>query len=173
MRIIKKKCIKTNRLILKQIQEEDLGSLIDILKNEEVTKTFMVPILSDEKMISLAKKIIAYSDILDDSHFEYGINLNNKLIGFINDCGITEDEIEIGYVIHPAYHNKGFATEAVSIALSELKLMGFKRVIAGYFSSNIASSRVMEKCGMKKITDEKKIEYRGKIHKCLYYVIEF
>ena len=35
MRIIKKKCIKTNRLILKQIQEEDLGSLIDILKNEE------------------------------------------------------------------------------------------------------------------------------------------
>ena len=47
MRIIKKKCIKTNRLILKQIQEEDLGSLIDILKNEEVTKTFMVPILSD------------------------------------------------------------------------------------------------------------------------------
>lgn len=173
MRIIKKKCIKTNRLILKQIQEEDLGSLIDILKNEEVTKTFMVPILSDEKMISLAKKIIAYSDILDDSHFEYGINLNNKLIGFINDCGITEDEIEIGYVIHPLYHNNGYATEAVSLALAELKEMGFKKVIAAYFSSNIASLRVMEKCGMKKISYENEIEYRGKKHKCLYCGIEF
>lgn len=173
MRIIKKKCIKSNRLILKQFQNEDLEYLIDILKNEEVTKTFMVPILNDEKIQILAKKIIAYSDILDDSHFEYGIYLNNKLIGFINDCGITEDEIEIGYVIHPMYHNQGYATEAVAIALNELKEMGFKKVIAGYFSSNIASLRVMGKCGMKKISYENEIEYRGKTHKCLYCSIEF
>lgn len=95
MRIIKKKCIKTNRLILKQIQEEDLDSLIEILKNEEVTRTFMVPILSEEEMTKLAKKIISYSSIEDKNHFEYDIYLQDKLVGFINDCGITEDEIEI------------------------------------------------------------------------------
>ena len=47
MRIIKKKCIKTNRLILKQIQEEDLGSLIDILKNEEVPLILSLEYLSN------------------------------------------------------------------------------------------------------------------------------
>ena len=51
--------------------------------------------------------------------------------------------------------------------------MGFKKVIAGYFSSNISSLRVMEKCGMKKISYENEIEYRGKKHKCLYCSIEF
>ncbi len=173
MELTKKKSINTNRLTLKPFSSEDLNSLIEILTNDEITKNFMVPILSEEEMTKLAKKIISYSSIEDKNHFEYGIYLQDKLVGFINDCGFTDRQIEIGYVIHPAYHNNGFATEAVSIALSELKLMGFKRVIAGYFSSNIASSRVMEKCGMKKITDEKKIEYRGKIHKCLYYVIEF
>lgn len=49
--------------------------------------------------------------------------------------------------------------------------MGYKQVITGAFEENIASRRVMEKCGMILTESEEKIEYRGKVHRCVYYLI--
>jgi hypothetical protein len=31
---------------------------------------------------------------------------------------------------------------------------------------------VMEKCGMKRMAKRADIEYRGKLHRCVYYAIE-
>lgn len=47
--------------------------------------------------------------------------------------------------------------------------MGYTEVVAGAFSENIASRRVMEKCGMTLTEQEEDIEYRGKTHHCVYY----
>lgn len=96
-----------------------------------------------------------------------------SVIGFINDCGIQDNEIEIGYVIHPAYQGQGYATEAVKVIIEELREMGFQKITAGFFVENTASRRVMEKCGMKQsdFTDEE--EYRGILHKCQYFEICF
>ena len=47
--------------------------------------------------------------------------------------------------------------------------MGFRKVKAGYFEENVASRRVMEKCGMKQLSYTDEIEYRGIVHKCFYY----
>lgn len=49
----------------------------------------------------------------DAARLEYGVYLDGKLIGFVNDCGIEDGEIEIGYVIHPGYPGHGYATEAL------------------------------------------------------------
>ena len=49
--------------------------------------------------------------------------------------------------------------------------MGFEHVKAGFFEENMASCRVMEKCGMTKLDVEDDIEYRGVMHHCLYYGI--
>ena len=57
---------------------------------------------------------------------------------------------EIGYVINPAYWNKGYATEAGSMVIRlgfiELDL---NRIEARHMIGNDSSGRVMEKCGMK------------------------
>ncbi len=167
--IRKKAQIKTERLILKPYSEQDIGALIDLLTNPEVTSTFMVPEMESRSCAEeLVKKLIVFSQPDDAKHLEYGIYLSEKLIGFINDCGVEGDEIEIGYVIHPQYQGRGYATEAVHAVITELREMGFRKVTAGYFSENMASLRVMEKCGMQKTTMTDEEDYRGKRHICKY-----
>ena len=167
--IKKKREIKAERLILRPYSERDISSLVDLLTNPEVTNTFMVPEMeSRSRAKELVRKLIVFSQPDDTKHLEYGIYLGEKLIGFVNDCGAEDDEIEIGYVIHPQYQGHGYATEAVHTVIAELREMGFRKVTAGYFSENTASLRVMEKCGMQKtmITDEE--DYRGRHHICRY-----
>ena len=149
---IKKKAqIKTEKLILKPYSEQDIDTFIDLLTNPEITSTFMVPELeSRSRAEELVRKLIVFSQPDDTKHLEYGIYLNGKMIGFVNDCGIEDDEIEIGYVIHPQY-----------------------QVTAGYFSENTASLRVMEKCGMQKTTITDEEDYRGTRHICKYCEICF
>ena len=131
--IKKKALIKTERLIIKPFSAADVDGLVNLLLNPEITKTFMVPKFeSVEQMKNLAEKLIDFSREEDTTHLEYGICLNGKIIGFINDCGIKDEEIEIGYVIHPDNQGHGYATEAVRAIICELREMGFRKVIAGY-----------------------------------------
>lgn len=167
--IKKKKMIITERLTLHPTSEQDIEGLVSLLTNEEITKTFMVPKYeTDEEYAALARKLVEFSRIEDTVHLEYGIYLQGKIIGFINDCGIDEDTIEIGYVIHPDYKGNGYATEAVKAVIEDLRDMGFRKVKAGYFEENPASCRVMEKSGMHKTDEEDEEEYRGTVHRCLY-----
>lgn len=168
--IKKKKCIPTDRLVLKPYAQADKERLIGLLWNSEITKTFMVPDFeSESQAAALVDKLIGFSQIEDTSHLEYGIYLDDLIIGFINDCSIEEAEIEIGYVIHPDYQGCGYATEAVNAVIDELCEMGFRKIRAGYFEENVASRSVMEKCGMHRINLASEETYRGAVHKCLYY----
>lgn len=172
--IKKKALIRTERLTLTPYSQKDIKNLIDLLTNPEITKTFMVPDFeTEDQMTALAQKLVAFSQIDDIRHLEHGIFLDDVLIGFINDCGAEDDEIEIGYVIHPDYQGHGYASEAVRAVINELHEMGFKKITAGYFEENIASSKVMEKCGMKKTNRVEEEEYRGLVHKCFFYEICF
>lgn len=174
LQIKKKALIETERLTIKPYALEDVNRLVDLLINPEIAKTFMVPKFeSFEQVENLAKKLIAFSHEDDTKHLEYGIYLEGKLIGFVNDCGIEDEEIEIGYVIHPDYQGHGYATEAVRAIIYELREMGFCKVIAGYFAENMASRCVMEKCGMHQLPVTDEVEYRGKHHICRYCELIF
>lgn len=167
----KKERLYTKHLMLKAYDDADRQQMVNILLNEEIKKTFMIPDFECVKQAEeLFEKIKHYSK--SDDHFEYGIYLNDKLIGFVNDCGIKDSMIELGYVIHPNYQGKGYATEALHICINELFRMGFKHIRAGFFEQNIASCRVMQKCGMYKLDLEEDIQYKGNLYHCLYYGID-
>jgi len=171
--IKKKKLIKTDRLELKPFRKEDEGLLIDLLTNEEISKTFMIPMYkTTEEYKALISKLYSFSQLDNTEHYEYGVYLKNKLIGFINDCGFKDNEIELGYVINPEYKNNGYATETLKAVLKDLLDMGFKKVTCGYFKENLASKKVMLKAGMKEIDKEDIKEYRGKTYTCKYCSIE-
>ena len=170
--IQKKALIQTERLTLKPFSLSDTDRLADLLTDQQITKTFMVTDFETAaQACALAEKLIRFSQIDDTRHLEYGIYVHGRLIGFINDCGIEDDSIEIGYAIHPDEQGKGYATEAVRAVLRELREMGFKKVTAGFFSGNSASRRVMEKCGMKQNELVSHIDYRGVLHKCFHFEI--
>ncbi len=163
-----KQIIQTLRLELRPYAKRDLPALKALLVDDEIKRSFMIPdFSSDTALTAMAEKLRQFS--LSDAHFERGIFLDNVLIGFINDVEITEDTIEVGYVIHPAYQRRGYATETLAAAIGELLNCGFSQVITGAFDSNAASIRVMQKCGMEKLDREDDVEYRGRTHHCVYY----
>jgi RimJ/RimL family protein N-acetyltransferase len=167
---MKQKAIKTPRLILGEIEDKDKDDLISMMTDPGVYGTYMVPDLdTEEKKAALFERL---RDISRSDRFFYGIFLQNKLIGILHEAGGTDDEPEIGYVISPAEKGKGYATEAFSAAVSALFDGGAKAVVAGAFEENPASLRVMEKCGLSKTGKTEDIEYRGKIHKCIYMKIK-
>lgn len=163
-----KPVIFTHRLCLRHICDADQDSMIALLTNAEIGKTYMLPVLSSReeelRMFARFKELSVSAD-----HFVYGICLGNKLIGFLNDVQTNGSEMELGYVIHPDHHNKGYATEALDAAMQVLFSMGCSAVIAGAFAENPASMRVMEKCGMTRTAQEEIISYQGEDHRCIYY----
>lgn len=172
--ILQKPSVETKRLTLKPYSKGDAQALARLITNREIAKTFMVPDFETmEAAAALADKLISFSQPEDTRHLEYGIYLGDTLIGFVNDCGVEGDAIEIGYVIHPDYQGRGYGTEAVRAVLGELREMGFKKVTAGFFTENTPSRRVMEKCGMKESAFTDQEEYRGVLHECRYFEICF
>jgi RimJ/RimL family protein N-acetyltransferase len=60
-------------------------------------------------------------------------------------------EAELGWVLAPEHHGRGYATEAVSALLGIcFEQLGLRRVIAGCFTANEASWRLMERVGMRR-----------------------
>ena len=164
------KVIKTERLEIKPYRYADQVSMIELLTNQEIKKSYMIPdFQTEEEASNMFKKLHTFSR--NDKHFERGIYLNHQLIGFVNDVVIEEGVIELGYVINPEFHNKGYATEMLKAVISELFSKGFTQIVAGAFDNNSASIQVMLKCGMSKITKEDDINYHGVLHHCHYYAI--
>ena len=104
--------------------------------------------------------------------FEYRwailLNGTNEPIGAIDVVG-TEDEgksAEVGYVLSHDYWNKGYISEALNIVINELFHNGFTKVIAKHHIDNIASGKVMEKCGMRYTHDSKEQKKFGSDELC-------
>ena len=159
---------KTERLEIKSIALEDKEAVLDLLTNEIVGKTYMLP---EYKCRNEAEPLFQRLMLLsqDESRYVAGIYLDGQFIGMMNDVEIKGGQIEMGYAYLPAYYNKGYATEAFAGAISYLHNHGFETVVAGAFSPNAASMRVMEKCGMIKQDYTDEIEYRGITYTCIYY----
>lgn len=164
------KISQTERLQLKLMTQLDISEGVQILQNEVVNKTYMLPDLTPEAAENLYDRLCSLS--MQKDHFIRGIYLENKLIGFLNDTEITDSQIELGWVVHPDHHNRGYAAEAAKMAISELFARGFTEVVAGAFEDNPASIRVMEKCGMSRLEKTEEIDYRGAVHHCIFYSIK-
>ena len=161
--------IKTNRLILKNISIKDQKEFIEIIENEEVSKTYMLPLFkSYEEKLDLFIRFIELTNNLE--RFVYGIYLKDRLIGFVNDVFIKDDEIELGYVIDPRFKNKGYASEVLDYSINYLFSLGYKCVKAGAFIENKASLRVIQKCNMQRLDGYEEIVYKDKKYLCENYV---
>lgn len=144
--------LTTERLILRPMQVTDCFDMYDYAKRADVTKYLTwSPHINLEHTKEYLKYIKKHYRLGDFYDWAVVVAEEDRMIGT---CGFTRfhfehDAAEIGYVLHPDYHGKGYATEAV---LEVLKF-GFEdlllnRIEAKYMLGNDASRRVMEKCGM-------------------------
>lgn len=144
--------IETERLLLRKIKIKDAQDMYEYAKNPNVSKYLT---WSAHESLSYTKKYIKFlsKKYIKGEYFDWGIEL--KQTGkFIGTCGFSvfdsaNRKAEIGYVLNPAYHNNGYATEAVlKIIDFTFNELNFHRIEARCILENAASSRVLEKCGL-------------------------
>lgn len=158
-------------MVIKPYSDKDQEDMILLLTNEAVKATYIIPDYNTrEEAISMFKKIQKFS--YSEEHYEFGIYKDDQLIGWVNDVHKEPFVIELGYVIHPNYHNNGYATEVLKAVIEDIFSKGFHEIITGVFVINKPSIRVMEKCGMKRIDREEDIVYQDKLQRCIYYSIQ-
>lgn len=162
--------IQTQRLQINPMEPRDRENLLALLTDETVAKTYMLPqFRTKEEAEPLCSRLMEQSQIED--RYLSGVCLNGQLIGMIHMVDRKDEKIEVGYAYLPAYHNCGYGTEALAAVISYLLGHGFETVLAGAFTDNPVSIRIMEKCGMTRLPETEQIEYRGNIRTCFYYGI--
>ena len=142
--------LTTDRLIIRPFRKSDGADLYEYLSREETYRYEPgKPITRD-----IAGKIAA--DRAGGTNF-WAVTLKeggHKLIGHVSFIRIEPKQFrtwEIGFIFHPDFQNKGYATEAsraiIEHAFQELDT---HRVVGYSAVDNTASWRILEKCGMRR-----------------------
>ena len=161
--------LTTKRPAPKEFGDGDRDALLHMAEDAKIKRTYMLPDFESEAQADAffdRMKAMSASE-----RFVYGIFLDGRAIGMLNECGGADGEVESGYFIVSEEWNRGYATEAFAAAIGELFRMGYGTVKAGYFEENGASRRVMEKCGLSPTGEESVIAYRGGDHRCLFRAV--
>lgn len=148
--------IETERLRLRDWQEEDLLSFQQMNANQQVRRYFP-SLLSYQRSEHDMNKMNEM--ILDDGIGLFAVELKetNGWLGFIGLNYVTEESkfpfeelpfYEIGWRLIPEVWGNGLATEGAEAVLKYAKQQGLNEVYAFTSESNEPSLKVMEKLGM-------------------------
>ena len=142
----------TERLTLREMRVSDTEDMFAYASGKKVTEYLLWsphPTRSyTEEYLRYIKNRYSLGEFYDWAVIE---NSSGKMIGT---CGFTRFEFahdcgEIGYVLNPQYHGKGYGTEAAKRVLEfGFDTLGLHRIEAKFMKGNQASFHVMEKIGM-------------------------
>ena len=164
--------IETERLI---ITEFDLSMAENVHKNslDEDNRKF-VPDEVFETVEEARETIEFLMSVYEtgDGPLVYPVLLKSGInIGYVQLVPITEG-FEVGYHIGKEYTRNGYATEAVKAFLNDImQKKALDKVYGICVTENIASKKVMEKSGFRKIY-EGIGEYQGKSREITKYILE-
>ncbi len=144
--------LRGERLLLRRIRHADAEDMYTYSKRAEVTRYLLwVP----HPCLEHTRQYISYlqEQYRSGELYDWAITLaeSGKMIGTAGFTAVHAEHssAEIGYVLNPDFHNHGYATEAVRLVLDfGFRVMKLHRIEARCFENNLASRRVMEKCGM-------------------------
>lgn len=144
--------LTTERLLLRPMRITDADDMYRYARREDVTAYLLWsphPAKSyTENYLRYLQGRYALGEFYDWAIVEPS---ENRMIGT---CGFTRIDFphncgEIGYVLNPEYHKKGYGTEAANRVLRfGFDELGLHRIEAKFMQGNAASLRVMEKLGM-------------------------
>ncbi len=164
--------LETERLILRQFTESDAENLFELDSDREVIRFANLgiikggePIDTDYETIrnKTLPRLLAYYQKYEGYGFWAAIEKSsNEFIGWFQfrpaldspfnvASGLYDNnDIELGYRLRKVSWGKGYATEgAKALVLKGFSELGTQRVVSSALAENRASSRVMEKAGLK------------------------
>ncbi len=144
--------IETDRLTLRAMRVSDAPDMFAYACNPAVTRY-----LTWEPHLDLeqTREYLTYIGQRYRTGDFYDWALVSRADGhMLGTCGFTSfncpaDSGEIGYVLNPAYHGQGLATEAVRAVMRfGFETLSLHRIEAHFIEGNESSRRLMERVGM-------------------------
>jgi len=157
--------IETDRLLLRNFTEDDADLLFELNLDPDVIRYTHDLIADAEHTKKILRDVILPQYVLYH-HGRWAVRLKSDL-EFIGWCGLKylseTNEVDLGYRFRKKFWGKGYATEAglacIDYGFNQLNL---RRIVARALPGNLASVRVLEKCGMKYLQEE---VMQGYLHK--------
>lgn len=144
--------LESDRLLLRRVVQEDSKALYDCLADPAV-RAFTL--FSHGGNLLFPGRLYRYFEDsyhnLRDLHFVIESKQDRRLVGLCSLQYWTEKgrKARLGYLVSPAYWNKGYATESVQCVLQfGFGTLGLRRIEADCSVDNPASERVLQKCGL-------------------------
>ena len=145
--------LRTNRLWLREHRLEDLRPLRAMLSDPALT--YYLPSLRHETQEETARYLEGcLRDAAAYPRLRYNLavcDVNGALVGSVGlhliDGDPDDGHYGLGFFIQRDRWNQGYAAEAVGAALDCIFARGAARVSASALAENLASRRVLEKCG--------------------------
>ncbi len=143
--------ITTERLVLRQITNDDVDDVFAFRSNKEAMQYISRPIATTTE--DALRVITLMSDFYaNEKGISWGICFKdtNKVIGTIGYVHIDTSNFraEIGYMLHPAYHRQSIMQEAIKPVIDfGLNTMQLHSIEATVAPENIASRNILLKNG--------------------------
>jgi len=144
--------LQTERLILRPMRALDAEDMYDYARRAEVTRFLL---WSPHPSIAYTREYLQYVEgrYAVGDFYDWAV-VEKESDRMIGTCGFTEISAphrtaQIGYVLNPDFHDRGFASEAAREVLRfGFEVLELQRIEARFMVDNEASLRVMEKLGM-------------------------
>ena len=142
--------LETERLVLRRLNVEDAEPLFYGLRNQPEFLYY-----TNKEKISLEKQKEAFLELEEkyqnNEYYNWAIVLKetDDIVGMINfRVENKNDSVEFNYATDNRFTGRGFMTEALrAVTEFALEKMEVNRIQGGCVVKNIASKRVIEKCG--------------------------
>jgi len=146
--------IRTQRLLLRPYRADDVDAVYAYERLPETARYLSNEPMSRAEAEALVTRRIGSSTLGDVGEVVNMIIELARTGDLVGDCALfwrSEGQAEVGYVLHPAHHGHGYATETVGALLRlGFEDLGLHRVAARCDARNTASARVMERAGMRR-----------------------
>ena len=146
------KTMETARLILRAFKEDDFEAVHSYASSAENTAYMLFGPNKEEDTRAFISRAIAGTAKDPVTKYSFAVELKEtgNLIGAC-DLNLQGDSPEVGWILHKNHWGKGYGTEMGRALLA----LGFDehnlhRIVALCDAENIASSRIMEKIGMRR-----------------------
>lgn len=142
------------RLYFREFTDNDIQILFELNSNPNAIRFVHEPAPTIENVTSiLHDNILPQYELYGHGRWAVHLKSNDEFIGW---CGLKyikeANEIDLGYRLKEEYWGKGYGCEAAKATIDYgLKILKLKRITATVLPENIASWKIMEKCGMKYI----------------------
>jgi RimJ/RimL family protein N-acetyltransferase len=139
------------RLYFRKLTGEDVALLLDLESNPNVTKYMHRPApTKDNILLELYKKILPHYKFYGYGRWAIHLKQDDNFIGTGGLKFMPElDETDMGYQLKEAYWGRGYGYEVAKAIIDySWNVLKLPAIFAKALPENIASWKIMEKCGM-------------------------